>query len=204
MDDIVLIGFGGHAKSIADTIERSGRFHIVGYTDIKPLENCQDYKWLGADDVLKRYYLAGVNHAVICLGYLGHGNVRNKLYETVKAIGFQLPVIIDPSAVIARNVSIGEGTVIGKRAIINSDASIGKMCIINSGAIVEHDCKIGSYSHVSVASTLCGGVSIGENSFIGANATVIQMRTIGNGCIIGAGSVVRKNVADHETKQGID
>ena len=27
MEDIILVGFGGHAKSVADTIEQSGQFH---------------------------------------------------------------------------------------------------------------------------------------------------------------------------------
>ncbi len=30
MEDIILVGFGGHAKSVADTIEQSGQFHIAG------------------------------------------------------------------------------------------------------------------------------------------------------------------------------
>ncbi len=204
MDNIILVGFGGHAKSVADTIERSNRFHIVGYTDRKPLENYQDYKWLGTDEVLKQYHGSGVNYAFICVGYLGHSDVRNKLYTMVKEIGFHLPVIVDPSAVVAGSAKIEEGTFIGKRAVINAGVSIGKMCIINSGAVIEHDCEIGAYAHISVASILCGGVSVGESTFVGANATVIQMRRIGKGCIIGAGSVIRSNVSDHETKWGIN
>ncbi|WP_156032724.1 hypothetical protein [Selenomonas sp. FC4001] len=35
MEDIVLVGFGGHAKSVADCIEREGKYHIAGYTDVK-------------------------------------------------------------------------------------------------------------------------------------------------------------------------
>ena len=33
MEDIILVGFGGHAKSVADTIEQSGQFHIAAHTD---------------------------------------------------------------------------------------------------------------------------------------------------------------------------
>ena len=34
-EKIVLIGFGGHAKSVIDSIEASGEYKIAGYTDIK-------------------------------------------------------------------------------------------------------------------------------------------------------------------------
>ena len=37
MEDIVIVGFGGHAKSIADCIERMGKYRIVGYTDFDEL-----------------------------------------------------------------------------------------------------------------------------------------------------------------------
>lgn len=34
MENILLVGYGGHAKSIADCIERQGIYKIAGYTDI--------------------------------------------------------------------------------------------------------------------------------------------------------------------------
>ena len=52
MKEIVLVGFGGHGKSVADTIERTGQFHIVGYTDIKSDESCERYSYLGPDTLL--------------------------------------------------------------------------------------------------------------------------------------------------------
>ena len=36
MDKIILIGYGGHAESMADSIQQSHQFEIVGYTDSSP------------------------------------------------------------------------------------------------------------------------------------------------------------------------
>lgn len=47
MEDIVLVGFGGHAKSMDDCIERDGKFHIIGYTDIE--EYVSRYNYFGTD-----------------------------------------------------------------------------------------------------------------------------------------------------------
>ena len=189
MEDIILVGFGGHAKSVADCIERKGEYHIVGYTDLQQQQS--SYPYLGTDDVLIDLFGKGIKYAVICIGYLGKGTVREKIYNRLKQIGFQLPVIVDPSAIVSQNAIIGEGTFIGKGAVINTEVSIGKMCIINTKALIEHECIIEDYAHVAVGGVLCGQVIIGKAAFIGANATVIQQQQIAERRIVPAGVVIR-------------
>ena len=45
MEELVLIGFGGHAKSMADSIEKAGIYHIAGYTD--PENRCEYHGYNG-------------------------------------------------------------------------------------------------------------------------------------------------------------
>lgn len=189
MEDIVLVGFGGHAKSVADCIEREGRYRIKGYTELQSQQAA--YPYLGTDDELPKLYQSGIHKAVVCVGYLGKGNTREKLFCVLKQIGFHLPVIADPSSIISKNATIGEGTFIGKGAVINSEAIIGKMCIINTKSLIEHECVIDDFSHVAVGAVLCGQVKIGKGAFIGANATVIQQRQVKDGTIVPAGAIVR-------------
>ncbi|MDO5150965.1 MAG: NeuD/PglB/VioB family sugar acetyltransferase [Oscillospiraceae bacterium] len=189
MEDIILVGFGGHAKSIADCIERGRQFNIVGYTDNQ--ESISKYKYLGDDDVLQEYFEKGVRNVVICLGYLGKGDIRERLYNKIKKIGYSFPVIKDPSSIVSDTAVIGEGTFIGKGAIINAEASIGKMCIINTLALVEHECIVDDFVHIAVGSIVCGQVKIGKAAFLGANSTVIQCRTIGQNEIVPAGATIR-------------
>ena len=191
MMDIVLVGFGGHAKSVADSIERTGKYNIVGYTDVKEDMACDRYKYLGTDDVLAGVYGRNVKCAAVCVGYMGKGDVRDILYDKLKDIGYELPVIIDPSAIVSETAVIGEGTFVGKGAIINAEAKIGKMCIINSKALVEHEDVIGDYSHVAVGADLCGQVELGDHVFVGAGAVVVQGVTVDIGMRIKAGEVYR-------------
>lgn len=189
MEDIVIIGFGGHGKSLTDCIERSGRYNIVGYTDIK--DNAVRYPYLGTDDKLKEIYESGVRYAAIGVGYLGHGDLRERIYKELKVIGFELPIICDPSSVISETAVIGEGTFIGKCAVVNAEAKIGKVCILNTGAILEHECRVGDFAHVAVGAVICGQAEIGEAALIGANATVIQCKSVKERKIVPAGDVVR-------------
>ncbi|MEY8509748.1 acetyltransferase [Lachnospiraceae bacterium 42-17] len=204
MDDIILVGAGGHAKSIIDSIEKNNCYRILGFTDIMHVDKYRGYPYLGNDDILNKYFEKGVKYAFITLGFLGGAsNIRTLLYEKLKNIGYKLPVIIDPSAIIASDVKIGEGSFIGKGCIVNSAAHVEEMCIINTGAVIEHDNEIGSYSHISVNSTLCGNVTVGSYTFIGANATIIQGKNIGSKSIIGAGSIILRDIFPAEKVYGV-
>lgn len=189
MEDIILVGYGGHAKSVADCIERRKKYRIIGYTEI--VEVSTKYKYLGTDDVLVDYYRKGVKNIAICQGYLGKGNIRERIYGNVKEIGFTLPVIMDPSSIVSETAVVGEGTFIGKGAIVNAEANVGKMCIINTKTLIEHECIVGDFSHVAVGATICGQVEIGKRAFIGANATVIQCMKVIDNMIIAAGTTLR-------------
>lgn len=191
MEKIVLLGSGGHAKSVVDAIEAQGIYEIAGFTDNLEQEKFtyRGYKVLGTDDCLEELFHTGIHHAFVCVGYLGKGIVRNRLYDRLKKIGYSLPVVVDPSAVLAKDAQIEEGTFVGKCAIVNSDARIGKMCIINTGAVIEHDCAIGEFSHVAVGAVLCGSVTLGAGSMIGANSTVVQCVNLPDNTFIKSGSL---------------
>lgn len=198
---IVILGFGGHAKSVADSILKADKYIIIGYTD---LHDCKSrFKYLGTDDELESLFKQGIRQAVLGVGFMGTTMLRDRLVCCAKKIGFEFPTIIDPTAIIAEDAVIGEGTFIGKKTVINADSRIGDFCIINTGGIVEHENIIDDHSHVSVGATLCGNVSVGHHSLIGAGTTVIQGKTIGNNCIIGANSIILSNVKDNTKCYGI-
>lgn len=206
MEDIILVGFGGHAKSVTDTIEKSGKYRIVGYIERDGIGGDIDYRGyrvIGNDCDLQRVYEQGVHNAFVTIGHMGNTAVRQRLYNQLKSIGYQLPCVIDESAVIAADALIGEGTFIGKNAVVNANAEVGRMNIINTGAIVEHDCIIGDFVHLAVGSVACGGDCIGASAFIGANATLIQNVKVGCNAIVGAGAVVLSAVPDNQTVYGV-
>lgn len=192
MTDVVIVGFGGHALSVVDSMKRTGQFNIIGYTDRKQTQYEVQFPYLGTDDVLESLYKdACVKCAILGIGYMGKGTIRQEIYEKLKMIGYEFPVIIDPSAIVSESAVVEEGCFVGKHSVINANAHVGKMCIINTGAIVEHECEVGDFSHVAVGAILCGQVNVGKACLIGANATVIQCRKIQDNEIVPAGVVIR-------------
>lgn len=204
MKDMILIGGGGHCKSVIDTIREGRLFNIIGILDIK--EKVGHYvcgiKIIGTDDELARYYKEGVENGFITLGSIGNCQKRITIYHQLKEIGMVLPVIKDKTSVISASAVIGEGTFVGKGAVINTDVTIGENCIINTGAVVEHDCILEDFVHISPGSILSGGVTIGRNTHVGTQSTIIQNIEVGENTIIGAGSVVVKNISKNRKAYG--
>lgn len=204
-EKILLIGCGGHAKSVVDSIEAAGRYDIAGFVGTPEEQGFtyRGYRVLGTDADLPAIHASGVRYAALCVGYLGEGRLRDRLTTAVKDIGFTLPAIIDSTAVVAMDAVIGEGTFIGKKAVVNAAATLGRLAIVNTAAVVEHDCRVGDFSHIAVGATLCGGVTVGEHTLVGAGATVLQGVTVGDNARVGAGATVLTHIADDTTAVGI-
>ncbi|WP_414838647.1 acetyltransferase [Carnobacterium sp. TMP28] len=204
MKKLLLIGGGGHCKSIIDSLNQSTEYDIIGILDTpnKLGTLISGIKVIGVDSEMQSWFDKGIEFAFIALGSTGDTQLRQKLYEKAYLIGFKFPIINDPTALISANARIGEGTFIGKGTIINTAVQIGKNAIINSGAIVEHDSTIGDYCHLAPGATLSGNVSIGNHTHVGTNATVIQGIEIGEQSIIGAGSVVIRKIRSGSVAYG--
>lgn len=204
MEKVLLIGAGGFAKVIVDTIEAAGIYEIAGFVDNEGVEDeYRSYKVIGSDRDLDFLYSQGISNAVVAIGFLGGSDKRRNIFSRLKGIGFSMPPVIDRTAVIAGDVIIGEGTYIGKNAVVNSEAKIGKMCIINTSSVIEHECSVEDFSHVSVGAVACGQVKIGPDVFVGANAAIIQGVKVAGNCIIGAGAVVTGNITKEGTYVGV-
>jgi sugar O-acyltransferase (sialic acid O-acetyltransferase NeuD family) len=189
-EKIVLLGGGGHCHSVIDVIEQENKYQIIGIIDKKELlgTNVLGYKIIASDDDLEEIYKTCKN-AIITVGQIESNHVRVKLFNKLKEIGFNLPIIISPIAYVSKHSFIDEGTVVMHHAFINANVKIGKNCIINSKALIEHDVIIEDNCHISTASVINGAVLVKANTFFGSNATSKQSVEISG--FIKAGSLVK-------------
>ncbi len=189
-EKIVLIGGGGHCHSVIDVIEQECKYEILGIVDKKELfgNKILNYEIIGSDDDLETIFQTCKN-AIITLGQIDSNHLRVKLFNQLKEIGFNLPIIISPLAYVSKHSSIDEGTVIMHNVLVNTNVKIGKNCIINTKALLEHDVVVADNCHISTASVINGGVKVKENTFFGSNATSKQSIEVSG--FIKAGSVVK-------------
>ena len=188
---IIIIGSGGHAKSVIDVIENSNNWKIIGLIGLKNDLNKKilGYKVIGTDDDLE-IIRKDCSNCCIGIGQIKSSEKRYNIACKLKKLGFKFPKIISPSARVSRHSEINSGTFIGHGVIINAASKIGKNCIINSNALLEHDTEIGDFTHISTGALINGGVYIGKKSFIGSGTIIREGIKIPEETIVGAGRTI--------------
>lgn len=187
---IILIGGGGHCRSVIDVIEQENIYEIAGIVD-KPNrvgEFVLGYEIITSDDKIKELYKI-YEYAFVAVGHVTSNEARVRIFKELKEIGFKIPTIISPLAYVSKHAQIGEGTIVMHHALVNANVQIGLNCIINTKSLVEHDSIIENNAHISTSATVNGGVRVKENSFIGSNSTIREAIEVGG--FIKAGSVQR-------------
>lgn len=195
MRPIILIGGGGHCKSVIDAAESSG-VSIRGILDVaEKVGQCiLSYEIIGTDDDIKNY--VGSSDFIVTKGFIKNTKSRIFLHKKILDAGGHFGKIVASTAHVSRYAYIGDGTVILQQAVVNADSKIGFGCIINSCANIEHDVIVGDYSHISTGAMINGECKIGSEVFIGSNSVVNNCTDITDGCVIASGSVVRSDITE--------
>lgn len=191
--ELVLVGGGGHCKSVIEVAESAG-YKIKGILDKPELvgKKVLDYLVIGTDEQI--IDMVGEVLFVVTVGHIKNPSLRVKLHYQVLEAGGQFATLIASSSRVSKYALVGEGSVIMHNAIVNAGARIGEGCIINTSANIEHDVSIGNFCHVSTGAMVNGDCIIGEKSFIGSQSVIQNNVSIVEGCVIAAGAVVRKDI----------
>lgn len=190
---IILVGGGGHCKSVIDVAESAG-YTIVGILDMPELVGTivLGYPVIGTDENISEY--VGKALFLVTVGHIKDASLRIKLHNRIKEVGGRLATLIASTAYVSRFATIGEGSVIMHHAMVNADAHIGMGCIINTFANIEHDASIGNYCHLSTGTMVNGNCVVGDGVFLGSQSVMVNGIRIADGCVFAAGSMVRKNI----------
>lgn len=194
MRPLILIGGGGHCKSVIEAAESCG-MTIRGILDLPEFlgKECLGYKVIGVDDDIPLY--VEECDFVVTLGFIKNPIPRIKLHQLVEKNGGKFATIIASTAHVSKDAKIADGTVVLHHSTVNAGAKIGKGCIINTAANIEHDVKICDYTHISTGAMINGDCTIGKGCFIGSGAVINNGIRITDNCIIGSGSLVHSDIS---------
>lgn len=197
MTKLLLVGGGGHCRSVIDVIEAGNIFSVRGI--VQPAQDGSapvlGYPVLGDDGALPELLREGCE-ALVTVGQIRSASLRRRLYDQLTSLEARLPVVISPLAHVSRHAEVGRGSVVLHAAVVNAAARIGENAIINTMALVEHDVFVGDHCHVATGARVNGGAAIGAGTFIGSGAIIHQGVRVGCDCVIGAGTVVAKDIPD--------
>lgn len=190
----IIIGAGGHAKVLADTLLAAER-RVLGFADPDVTRHSLmlcGLPVLGSDIVLERY---SSEETVLVNGIGSIGDrqrdlLRPSVQHRLAARGWHFDNVCHPSTIVSSFARIGPGSQLLAACVLQASVQVGEGCIINTGAIVEHDVVLGDWCHVAPGALVCGGVMIGAHCHIGAGAIIRQGLRLADNTIVGAGAVV--------------
>ena len=200
MEDIIILGAGGHAHVIADIILQTQQYNIVGFIGADKSGGYGKISVIGDDTDLPRLYQQGLKKAFVAIG---DNALRKKLINCVLEIGYELINVVSPYAVLSSNVELGKGIAIMPGAIVNCGTTIGDGVVLNTNCSVDHDCRIENYVHIAPGCAIAGSVHICEGVFLGVGARVIDKIRICGWIVIGAGAVIVNDILTGKMVVGV-
>jgi sugar O-acyltransferase (sialic acid O-acetyltransferase NeuD family) len=197
---IALYGAGGHARVLVDLIRQGACFEPVAAVDDAPeASDVLGVPVIGGSDKLALLREKGVGLAALGIGSVTAHRRRAGLYERLVSVGFKVPNLVHPRAIVEPSVTMGVGNQLFAGAVVGSAVQLGDDTIINSGAVISHDCRIGSHTHISPGAILAGGVSVGENTLVGMGVTIYLGVRVGSNVTIANGAAIFSDVPDGAT-----
>lgn len=203
MKDLYIIGAGGFGREVAWLVERLNdenlTWNLKGFIDDnRHLWGTMEdgYPVLGGIEYLMRkeggYAVCAVGSAV----------TRKRIVERFKESAVRFATLIDPSVLMSKRVTVGEGSIICAGTIITVDVTIGRHVIINLDCTLGHDDAIHDFVTIYPSVNVSGNVVVGECAELGTGMQIIQGKSVGRESVIGAGAVVIRDVPEKCTAVG--
>lgn len=194
-----IVGNGSYSKMLYRYLRSTSDIEVKGFTVAEefikqniieglPVVSTNDLS--EGDDLSEVRLLMGI-------GYRNMNKIKEREYNRYKTKGFSFDNYIHPTAIIEKNVVIGEANNIFEGVIIQEGVKIGNGNLIYGGSLIAHESVIGDFNSVSVKSCIAGCTIIGNNCFIGANSTVRDHLTIADYTLVGAGTYVASDTDEY-------
>ena len=157
MKALLICGAGELGQAVAETAQASGEYSRIAFLDDAPDERKERrFPVVGNTGEMERF--TSEFDCVICA--FGNNQVRHNLRVKAAELGFDIPYIIHPSAVISPSAVIGDGVIIRENTAISHDVVIEAGCLINMGVLIDHCCVIGADTHLPMGAIVRNEVRI--------------------------------------------
>ena len=159
---LLLVGAGGHGRSVVEAAELSGQFEVVGLLDdlLPACDRVMGVTVLGPV-VSMVHHRADAEQAIVATG---NNTLREKLLQQLAAAGFKWATVVHPRAIVSPSTVLGAGSAVMAGAIEGTEASLGVSSIVNCGAVLDHHATIEDFGHLGVNASMAEGTVLGRGA----------------------------------------
>ena len=201
---VVIVGAGEQAELAYEYLTRDSAHEVVAFAVESAFLRERTFCGL---PVLTLEELAGAYpperfRILVAISSTQLNRVRRRLYDWVKAAGYECVSYVSSDAFVWPSVEIGENTFVFEHNVLQHGVEVGDNVILWSGNHVGHRTKIDDDCFVSSHVVISGFCSVGRGSFMGVNSCVADNVTIAEDCVVGAGAVVVKDTRARQVYYG--
>lgn len=185
-EKLLIVGAGGHGRSVAEAAMLSGQYMVVGFVDDAAASVSQilDIPVLGTTTDLGVYR----THASKVIVAIGNNALREKLMFTLAQADFEWATVIHPRAIVSPRAHIGAGSAVMAGAIVGTEAHLGCGVIVNCGAVVDHHAQVHDFGHLGVSSCMAGGAQLGRGAWMQAGCALGYGVEVPSGAVLSPGT----------------
>jgi len=193
---LFLVGSGGHAISIASSLEHDG-VQIDGVID--PFTN---EKQFGQITIVKAFQKLP-EQSLLVLAVGDNHNRESLLAEVLdESKRFELYTHISSRAIVSNSASVLEGAIVLPGSYVGPRAILGVGSLINTNSVIEHHSTVGNFASLAPGAILLGNVKVGPGAHVGPGSIVDSKVYIGQHSILGANSYLRMDLPDFVVAHG--
>ena len=188
MERLLVVGAGGHGRSVAEAVAASGAFIVAGFLDdaFPELERVWDVPVLGKVADLA-HWCGAADFAIVAIG---NNALRQRVTGELRGGGYSLATVIHPRAIVSPTAVIGAGSAVMAGAIVGTEARLGDGVIVNCAAVVDHHCRVGDFGHLGVNAAMAGGAVLGASAWMQAGSALGYGVEIEDGGVLMPGEAV--------------
>ncbi len=146
---------------------------------------------------IERFGADGIT-VYVAIAYANLNKSRQQVYNWLRSTGVEIRSYIHPSAVVAKNATIGTGCILLENVSVQPFCVIGDGNIVWNNTTISHHSVLGSFNYLAPSVTLSGRVTMGDRCFIGSGSTFRNDVNLGSDVIVGAGAYVNCSLADRK------
>lgn len=200
---LAIYGASGLGREIYENVQLQSNQHmrwenIVFVDDINPDRMLNNRNVVSFDQLLATYSVDQVEFIIA----VGEPFLRQTLYNKVKNYHYSLASLIHPTAIVASDAHLEEGSIINAFTFISSNVTIGVNTLVQNHVSIGHDSTVGMHSVISAGDMIGGLTNVGSCTYIAMGVPVKDRITIGSASIVGLGSAVSRDIPDNVIAMG--
>ena len=195
MNEFLILGSGGHGRTLFDVLIESGKKVKAFVEPDEIFRSSLVVTHIFGVPVIRQSEIRdeSAGSIILGLGQIKESSSRRALFLWARNLGLQTPPVISISASVSPSATVRDAAQVMSSVIIGPEVQIGLGTIVNTGAQIHHSSQIGEFCHISTGVIINGDVSVGDDVFIGSGSVIRNGISISAGTFIPMGSVVTRD-----------